>query len=199
MKSVLHFVQQIEAVKLLLVSKKWFRSSVYSVRVLAYIILSGYFSGKMLWDCWSWVLTGSLYPVRCDQSAWLQGGAKPVEVNLVLIHTASAAASGQQNQDRGSLSAGVCRGSHSHSPIVAVNFTQSQSGHQTGEDLTGATSLEAVIQLISAFHHYCTGGAVELPVCSLRTRLGGLHFSLSLPADSPLPGPHRDLDHTRKH
>ena len=37
---------------------------------------------------------------------------------------------------------------------------------------------------------------MKLPVCSLE---GGRHFSLCLPADSPLPGPDGDLDHPRKH
>ena len=37
---------------------------------------------------------------------------------------------------------------------------------------------------------------MELPVCSQE---GRHHFSPCLPADSPLPGPSRDLDHPRKH
>ena len=37
---------------------------------------------------------------------------------------------------------------------------------------------------------------MELPVCS---QDGRHHFSLCITADSPLPGPYRDLDHPRKH
>ena len=37
---------------------------------------------------------------------------------------------------------------------------------------------------------------MELPVCSQE---GGHHFSLRLPADSPLPGHYGDMDHPRKH
>ena len=86
----------------------------------------------------------------------------------------------------------------SHCPQITV--MSPTLSHQTEDGFTGDTLIEAVTKPISVTQHYplywtwSTRGAMELPVCRQE---GGHHFSLCLPAHSPLPGPHQDLEPPR--
>ena len=105
----------------------------------------------------------------------------------------------QDSQTKTSLQESIEGIQVTHCPplIPAISFTQSQSGHQRRfHERTIAQGRNPANLYFPTFFNGTEldilGGAMELPVCSQE---GRHHFSLCLPADSPLPG---DLDHPQR-